>query len=309
LIACPMAEESSASAPGRVAVLILAGGQGSRLGFSGPKGCFSLLGKSLFERHAEKIRSRQTPVAIMTSELNHAATVSFFAQHNYFGLQGVLFFSQSTLPFFDEQGHWFLGSPAQIAEGPDGNGSVFAACEKAGILENFQERGVQTVHVIPVDNPLADPLDPVLHSFHVSRSADLTVKCLRLSDPYENAGRLTMKNGRLSIAEFAELDDARRQISLIANSGLLAIDLALMRKLSSQPFPFHWAWRATPQWKQGQLLQKQCWKAERFIVDALLYAEQAQALCYPRKKIFAPLKDLNSVTIIEQALIHQESVK
>ena len=277
------------------AVLILAGGQGSRLGFQGPKGCFSILGKSLFERHCEKIKNADIPVAILTSPLNHQETFSFFQEHQLFGLHEVNFFSQKTLPLFDESGRWFWDGPGHIAEGADGNGSVFSALEESGLLQYFIDCGVETVHIVPVDNPLADPLDPILSAFHEKEKADLTIKCIRLMNPHEPTGRLVQMNHRLMIAEFAELSEGQREQNLYANTGLLAIRISLMRYLSQQKFPYHWAWRSTA---AGRL----AWKAEQFIVDALLYAQNSRSICYPRESCFAPLKDKSSIAEIEQAL-------
>ena len=279
------------------AALILAGGQGSRLGINGPKGCFPILGKSLFQRLCEKITDK--PAAIMTSRLNHNETIVFFREHLSFGHPLVLFFSQDTLPLLNEKGRWFWETPGHIAEGADGNGSVFTAFEQSGLLQRFIDQGIETVHIVPVDNPLADPFDPVFSSFHAALKADLSIKCIRLESPNEPTGRLVYSKNRLAIAEFAELSDAQREQNLFANTGLLAIDISLMSLLAKQTFPLHWAWRKTP---SGKL----AWKGERFIVDALLYAQNAQAICYPREACFAPLKEKSSLAEIERLLIERE---
>jgi len=304
---CPNSHEQPISAQPRIGVLILAGGQGSRLGISGPKGCFPLLGKSLFERHAEKIRAKQAPLAIMTSSLNYRETVAFFESNCSFGLQDVTFFSQKTLPLFDESGRWFWEECGRIAEGADGNGSVFQSFLQAGIWNHFIQKGVELVHIVPVDNPLADPFDPAFLSFHQAGGGDLSVKCFRLADPEESAGRLVLQKSKLMIAEFAELTDEQRHINLFANTGLLAIDIHLMRDLANKTFPLHWAWRPTTHWENGMVCKKNSWKAERFIVDALLYANKGRTICYPRGECYAPLKEKSSIAQIEH-LLNRESV-
>lgn len=289
----------SGSSSRRSAALFLAGGQGSRLGFDGPKGCYPLLGKTLFQRHAEKIR-KDAPVAILTSRLNHHETTSFFEQQSYFGLKKLSFFSQDTLPLLDEAGKWFWMAPGKIAEGPDGNGSVFAAMERAGILRRFAEEKVETIHVVPVDNPLADPFDPQLAAFHEASGADLSLKCIRLEDPAEPMGRLVRIEGRLAIAEFAELTEEERLQNRYANTALLAIDLSLAKLLAKKNFPLHWAWRSTPAWR-GE--KRFAWKAERFIVDALAFAEKARALFCSKESCYAPLKEKKSIGEIERLLV------
>jgi UDP-N-acetylglucosamine/UDP-N-acetylgalactosamine diphosphorylase len=279
----------------KCAALFLAGGLGSRLGFDGPKGCYPLLGKSLFERHCEKIQDN-APVAILTSLLNHKETFSFFEKRSFFGLQKLSFFSQDTLPLLDENGRWFWSSPGEIAAGPDGNGSVFAALERAGVLQRFEEEGIETVHVVPVDNPLANPFDPNLASFHEESGADLSLLCIRLEKSEEPMGRLVRMQGRLAIAEFAELSEAQRIENRYANTGLLAIDLPFMKLLAKQKFPLHWAWRAISALGEKRF----AWKAERFIVDALEFSEKSFALCCERESCYAPLKEKKSIGEIEK---------
>lgn len=304
---CPpaLAPEKSAAA-GNVAVVILAGGQGSRLGVSGPKGCFSILGKSLFERHAEKIRVRQAPLAILTSSINHHETAAFFEKNRLFGLKEALFFTQGTLPLFDEEGRWFWEAPGRIAEGADGNGSVFRAFEEGGIAERFGERGIEAVHIVPVDNPLADPYDPVLSSLHFREKAEMTVKCIRLSDPDEPMGRLVRASSRLHIVEFSELSFEQRRKHRLANTGLIAIGLPFMRRLARLALPLHWAYRPAVCWNRGLTVQKKAWKAERFIVDALLFTEKSRTVCCARHECFAPLKEKKSIPSIERLIVERE---
>lgn len=283
----------------KCAALLLAGGQGSRLGFEGPKGCYPILGKTLFEWHCAKVVA-DAPVAILTSLLNHKQTVSYFQQRQFFGLQKLSFFPQKTLPLLDEEGKWFWAAPGQIAEGPDGNGSVFAELGKAGILERYEKEGIKTLHVLPVDNPLGDLFDPELNAFHEASGADLSFKCIQIDDPSESMGRLVRVQGRLAIAEYAELNEEQRRENLYANTGLFAIDLALVRLLAKQNFPLHWAWKSVPDWKLGKRF---AWKAERFIVDALDFAQNARALCCKRGSCYAPLKEIKSIEAIEKLLM------
>lgn len=299
LPSCIHASEQRLLESPQMGVIILAGGQGSRLGTNEPKGCFPILGKSLFERHIEKIRSKSGPVAVMTSFVNHHETVEFFQKNNFFGLPDIRFFSQGTLPLFDETGRWFWEKAGRIAAGSDGNGSLFSSLDRSGLMEYFDQRLIQ---IIPVDNPLAEPFDPLFASFHTDMKADLSIKCIRLDDPEEPTGRLVLKDGKLAIVEFAEINAEQKRQNLWANTGLLSFDAALMNQLSKQKFPLHWANRSSEYLENGKSIRKMAWKAERFIVDALLFTDRAQAIAYPRETCFAPLKDKNSIASIESFL-------
>ena len=162
-----------AIAQGKMACLILAGGQGSRLGGSAPKGTVIVSEKeqkSLFQIFCEKILQRSVEVgsplhlAIMTSPLNHQQTLNFFEAHDYFGLPRdyVAFFEQSMLPFSDEQNNWVLQKPGKLAEGPNGNGYALHLLYQTGIVDKWRDSGVEYVNVLPVDNALADPFDAEL---------------------------------------------------------------------------------------------------------------------------------------------------
>ncbi len=293
-------ERFSNTASLKPAVVILAGGQGSRLGWHEPKGCFPLLGKSLFERILSQIKP-SVPVAVMTSLLNHAKTVSFFEEHHFFGRKGVLFFSQTTAPLLDENGLWFWEKPGRIAEGADGNGSVFRALADSGTMASFEDDGVEVLHVLAIDNPLAKPLDPCLSSFHEDERADVTVCCIEVNTPNEAMGRLVLVKNSLAILEFAELSEEERAQYLLANTGRFIFDFSIVKELSTQEFPWHWAFRTTPV-SFPYVETKKIWKAERFIVDSLFFAKKPHFLKCSRQECYAPLKDLSSILGIEKLL-------
>jgi UDP-N-acetylglucosamine pyrophosphorylase len=284
--------------------LMLAGGQGSRLGLSGPKGCFSFFGKSLFERHAHGLL--HVPCSIMTSKLNHQDTISFFEERHFFGHSNTTFFSQDTLPLLDEDGRWFWAAPGKIAEGPDGNGSVFKAFALSGMLQQFERWGIECISIFPVDNPMAQPLDAFFASFHEQEDADLSFKCIEVTHSDEPMGRLVKTEEGLNIVEFAELSEQQRKDYLLANAGSYLVNLNLMRRLANREFPLHWAWKACDRWSKGHTEKKFCWKGERFVVDALVHAEKPRALLYPRKTCYAPLKEKSSIAEIEQLLMERE---
>src|SRR5262249_59178831 len=117
-----------------VAVLVVAGGQGSRLGSDRPKGTFPVgpvSGKSLFQVHAEKVlalsrRSRQAiPFLVMTSPATHDETGADFEENGWFGLprEEIHFFQQGTMPALDlASGKLLMEEPGRLFLSPNGHG-------------------------------------------------------------------------------------------------------------------------------------------------------------------------------------------
>lgn len=267
-------------------VIILAGGEGSRCGAKGAKGMIPLLGKSLFERICEKVRGR-APLAILTSSKNRQAIFQFFQENHFFGIEDLSFFSQGTLPLLNDQGEDYLDPSGAVVEGSDGNGSLFEAFASSGVLALWEKKGVKAVHVVPVDNPIADPLDPLL-----VQEADLTFLCIKLSNPEEPLGRFIQE--RASIVEFAELTPEQRRQELLANTGIYAFSMPLMHELANKKFPIHKVWRSS------------AWKREKFIVDALAFAKDIRAIPVPREQYYAALKEKSSIPEIERLLLERE---
>jgi UDP-N-acetylglucosamine/UDP-N-acetylgalactosamine diphosphorylase len=161
-----------AIAENKVGVILLAGGQGTRLGSSAPKGCYDIelpSHKSLFQLQAERILRIQTiaaqayptaskevivPWYVMTSGPTRAPTEKFFKENNYFGLkaENVIFFEQGVLPAFTNDGKIFLETKSSLANAPDGNGGIYAALRKEGVLADLEKRGIPYVHAYCVDN-------------------------------------------------------------------------------------------------------------------------------------------------------------
>jgi UDP-N-acetylglucosamine/UDP-N-acetylgalactosamine diphosphorylase len=271
-------------------VIILAGGDGSRCGARGVKGMIPLLGKTLFQRICEKIGS-EASIAILTSPRNHDAIVRFFQDHSFFRCSDLSFFMQGTMPLLDRTGRWFWESPGRLAEGADGNGSLFHAFAVSGILERWAQEGVELVHIVPIDNPLANPLDPHLASFHLQQEADLSLYAIPLADPLEPMGRVVRKNGHIAIVEFTELTTEQRECLRYANAGLYVCSLSLMDSLAKQFFPIHFVWRS------------EAWKGERFLTDAVEFARRPHVCETSRESCYAALKTHDSIKVLEQLLL------
>ncbi len=281
--------------------VILAGGQGTRLGSLLPKGMFAIGGKTLFERIVQKIPPR-SPIAIMTSPTNHEETVQYFEKHQCFGKE-VVFFQQSTLPLLDEKKRPFG------IDGADGNGSFYRCFVSSGIYDTWAGRGIQRVAIIPVDNPLADPLDPDLLSLHQTSCAEATIRCIERNSPEEAMGVLVDREGKIEILEYCDIDPKLlRQVEQdgsltyrYAYTGLLCLDLSFIRRAASCDLPLHWVQKKVQHQGASHLL----WKGEKFLFDAFPLARTIAVLCSPREECYAPLKTKEGpqgIDAVEKAL-------
>ncbi|SCU81986.1 LADA_0C02278g1_1 [Lachancea dasiensis] len=206
-------------AQGSVAVILMAGGQGTRLGSSQPKGCYDIglpSNRSLFQIQAEKLLRLQAiancprpiPWYIMTSEPTRQPTEQFFQENNYFGLSAtqVTFFNQGTLPAFDLKGeHLLLDSPTDLVKSPDGNGGLYRAIKDNGILEDLVAKNIKHVHMYCVDNVLVKLADPVFIGFALKNKFELATKAVRKRDASESVGLIASKNGSPCVVEYSEI--------------------------------------------------------------------------------------------------------
>lgn len=213
-----------AVAEGKVAVVVLSGGQGTRLGFDGPKGMYDIglpSGKTLFQLQAERLLrvcalARETAAAdsvripwyIMTSPLNDAATRAFFASNSYFGVpeSDVFFFSQGTLPCMTPEGKVILESAGRVAMAPDGNGGIYPALQQKGALADMRSRGVEHLHVFSIDNALVRVADPHFLGYCIENGADCGNKSVWKAEPGEKVGVVVNRGGKPCVVEYSEMD-------------------------------------------------------------------------------------------------------
>jgi UDP-N-acetylglucosamine/UDP-N-acetylgalactosamine diphosphorylase len=300
---------------GKVGCLILAGGQGSRLKGSGPKGCtpVSLIKhKSLFQLFFERTRAASIkagcplPLAIMTSPLNHAETLAFLNSHDWFGLptSQVTLFSQSMAPLLDDQGNWMLEEIGKIAEAPDGNGGCLRALVQSGVAEKWKRLGVDMLNVVLIDNPLADPFDAELCGFHAAHHNEITLKCIQRKDAQEKVGIVVIQNDHLKVIEYSEQSEEQKNDLIqfpLANISSFCFSLNFVEKMGDVVLPWHMAR------KEVSRHAAKVWKCETFIFDLLDYTKQASVLVYPREECFAPLKNATgeaSLDTLRKALLH-----
>lgn len=283
-----------------VAVLVMAGGQGTRLGSSNPKGTYIIdipSKQSLFELQAHRILRLQKLSKtgtihwyVMTSEPTRAKTEQFFQEKNYFGLkpENVTFFNQGTLPSFTNDGkQLFRESDDQLTKSPDGNGGLYKAIQDNGILEDLNKRGVKHLHMYAVDNCLVKVADPLFIGFASSNGFDLATKVVRKVDPSESVGLIACKNGKPCVIEYSEISEELANAKDERNAELLKLRAAnivqhyysvdlLNEKLqlwikSREFLPYHIAKKKIPHLnKEGEFVKPTSSngiKLEQFIFD------------------------------------------
>jgi UDP-N-acetylglucosamine/UDP-N-acetylgalactosamine diphosphorylase len=298
---------------GKVAVLIVAGGQASRLGFGGPKGAFSISpvrNKSLFQLFAEQVLALkekygiEPPLLIMTSPENHSDTVAFFSSHDYFGLDpsGVFFFQQALLPSITPSGDLLLKDRLQLYVNPDGHGGSLKALNGSGLQSRLDGMGITEVFYCQVDNPLVRIADPVFLGYHAMAAAEVSTKVVRRASIAEKVGIYARVAGKDRIVEYSEMGDALMArldengmiMYWAGNTAIHIFSLALIRRLNDGGFalPCHLATKDVEAFSpDGSMQTLRAWKFETFVFDAIPVAARTCAMEVVRGEEFAPVKN------------------
>lgn len=302
---------------GTVAVVLVAGGQGSRLGSDLPKGCFPVgpvSGATLYQIHAAKVLElgrrfgRTPPLLVMTSRATDEATRTFFASQQNFGLQAndVQFFRQAEMPALDRAtGKVLLEAPGRLFTAPDGHGGCLTALSRQGWLDRLESGGIQHLFYFQVDNPLVRIADPVFLGRHLLAGSQASSKVIARRHAGEKLGVFASLGGRCHIVEYSdlpkEMDEATGSDGgILFNAGNPAIhvfSVPFLRKAASgdENMPFHAALKKVPNWtpRYGSQVpdRENAIKYEKFMFDILPHAAPWLLMWTSREDEFAPLKN------------------
>ena len=318
---CATEEGKKLLRAGKIGVFLVAGGQGSRLGIDGPKGCLAvgpLTGKTLFQLHAEKIAAlgrdhgARIPWYLMTSRANDAATRSFFASHHFFGLRpdDVYFLPQSMLPALDDHGKLILEAPGRLFLSPNGHGGTYAAFRDGHCCEDAARRGLEHIFFFQVDNPLIRIADPLFLGLHALARSEMSLKVLRKTGPEEKIGVVAIEDGKTKVVEYSDFSreeserrDSRGELVYWAGSiAIHAFSLSFLQRVcdGGVPLPYHLARKKVATLDaSGSPTQIEATKFETFVFDALPHARSSLSVEVRREEEFAPIKNKAGVDSLE----------
>ncbi len=304
-------------AEGKVAAFVVAGGQGTRLGYEGPKGCFEVTPvkhKPLFQVFAEQILAagraagKPVPWYVMTSPANDVPTRAFFRQKGYFGLneRDVFFLMQGTLPAISLDGKVLLSGPGELALSPDGHGGSLRALRVSGGLADMARRGVELISYFQVDNPLVRCLDELFLGLHDLAGAEMSAKALPKRDPMEKLGNFCLLGGKVTVIEYSDLPESLARATrpdgrLRFSAGSIAIHIlsrSFVERLTADgrcQLPLHRAEKKVPFIDaKGTLVKPEAANAvklEMFVFDAMPLAKASVILETDRAEEFSPVKN------------------
>ena len=310
-----------------VGVLLVAGGQGTRLSFEKPKGMYPIgpvSKKSLFQLHAEKVlalRRRydaRIPLIIMTSPATHEETVAFFKASKHFGLpaKDVTFFTQGTMPAVDRHtGKILLDAPGRVALSPNGHGGSLTGLAENGLIDKLRGEGVRSLFYHQVDNPMVKVADPEFIGHHVSAKAEVSSKAVPKNTPTDNQGNFAVVDGRCTIIEYSDLpkevahrtDKDGNLLLWAASIAVHIFDLEFLEKVTEGELqiPWHIARKKVPYCdEQGKRIQpktENALKFEMFVFDVLPRAERWTLIPTTRREEFSPVKNATGESSPETA--------
>jgi len=324
---------------GHVGVLLLAGGQGTRLGVPYPKGMYDIglpSGKTLYQIQVERILRLEKMAQsftgaedvgngiymyVMTSEHTKKPTEEFFAKHNYFGSRKdkIIFFEQRMIPCFDFEGKIILETPTKIARAPDGNGGLYWALKNEGILEHMEQKNVQYLHVYCVDNVLVKVADPVFMGYCIEKGAEAGNKVVEKFAPNEAVGVVCRVDGKFQVVEYSEIGTANAELTrssgqLVYYAGNICnhfFTTAFLRKVSEKfdhLLPHHVAKKKIPCIEQPKPTANNGIKLEKFVFDVFQFSESFVVWECKREEEFSPLKNADKVGVSDTPTTAREAL-
>ena len=306
---------------GKLAAVTMAGGQGTRLGHSGPKGTFDIgldSHKSLFELLSDYLKEEGKkygviiPWFIMTSRENNKETVEFFEKHKFFGYQenkNIFFFEQGELPMVDTEGKILIGEDGLIKEAADGHGGIYESLVKSGMTDKMRQLGIEWVFIGGVDNCLVKMVDPVLMGIAIDKRVTVACKSIVKANPHEKVGVFCKRNGRPSVIEYSEITDEMAEKTnengelLYGESHILCnlFRIDAIERMGKTPLPYHSAFKKAKYIdKDGNLVvptSPNAYKFEAFLFDAFGEVDDMAILRVKREEEFAPVKNADDAGV------------
>ena len=300
---------------GKLAAVTMAGGQGTRLGHSGPKGTYDIgldSHKSLFELLSDNLKEEGKkygviiPWFIMTSRENNKDTVEFFEKHRYFGYKkdkNIFFFEQGELPMMDTEGKILIGDDGLIKLAADGHGGIYESLVKTKMTNKMRELGVEWVFIGGVDNCLVKMVDPVLMGIAIDKKVTVACKSVVKANPHEKVGVFCKRNGRPNVIEYSEITDEMAEATdengelLYGESHILCnlFSIDAIERMGAEPLPYHVAFKKAKYIdKDGNLVvpdSPNAYKFEAFLFDAFGEVDDMAVLRVKREEEFAPVKN------------------
>ena len=309
---------------GKLATVTMAGGQGTRLGHSGPKGTFDLgldNHKPIFEILCDTLKDAQKKYGvycvwyIMTSNENNEATVDFFEEHKYFGYpkEKVIFFKQGELPMIDTKGKVLVGEDGIIKKAADGHGGIFLSMKKNGIIYDMKTRGIEWAFIGGVDNVLVNMVDPVFLGLAIDKKVQAAGKSVVKANAHEKVGVFCKREGKPSVVEYSEISNEMAEATngngelVYGESHILCnlFSVKAIEEISKNELPYHSAFKKAKYMDEnGNIVtsdKPNAYKFEAFLFDAFESLDDMAILRVKREEEFAPVKNAEGVDSPETA--------
>ena len=309
----------------RLAVVTMAGGQGTRLGFKGPKGTYEIKfkekRKSLFEivcediKRANKLYNVTIPWYIMVSKENKEQTLEYFKEKEYFEYDKkyITFFVQDTIPLIDVNGKIILQDYHKIKEVSNGNGNVFKALAKSNLIAEMKEKGIKWISFSGIDNILIKNVDTLFLGMIVSLKQEIASKSIFKEEPLEKTAVYCKKDGKPAILDYDDIDlnlsesKDENGMYLYREANMLShiMSIDAVELVSTKRLPYHRAYKKNPIInEEGTKIvptKPNTFKFENFIFDGFKYFDDMLLLRVNKDEEFAPIKDFTGIYTPETA--------